>query len=361
MTATAVPLAGHALVLDRLGELPAICEVLVDPPGAGEARVRMLAAGVCHTDVGAVRDARATPVVLGHEGVGVVESVGAGVDTALLGRRVLLAWKTPCGSCRRCLQQRSHLCESPRVPSGPRVRRNGAPLATLLDTGCFCTYAVVPADACIAVPDGLGDADAAVVGCAVATGVGAALHTAKIQAGDRVAVWGVGGVGQNVVVGAQLALAGQIIAVDPDPARRQAALRHGAGVACGPDDALATIARATGGAGVDVAFDVVGRPETMATAIDALGVGGTLVLVGAAARTDELCFQPRRFMSRQQRIVGCIYGSLRPRIDLPLLLRLCADRTIPTEDMLGGDVTLDELPQVFAQPSNGLRTIVRFT
>lgn len=361
MTEPAAPLAARALVLDRLGSLPAVADVVVAPPGPGEARARVLAAGVCHTDVAAMRDARTTPVVLGHEGVGIVEAVGQGVDEELLGRRVLLSWKTPCGSCRRCLQQRAHLCESPRGTSAPRVTRDGLPLATLLDTGCFCTYAVVVADACIPVPDELDDARAAIVGCAVATGVGAALWTAELEPGDRVAVWGVGGVGQYVVVGARLALAGSIVAIDPDPLRREAALRLGAGVACHPDEALAAIEHATHGGGVDYAFDVVGRPETMATAIDALAVGGTLVLVGAAARDDELAFHPRRFMSRQQRIVGCIYGSVRPRVDLPTLLGLCREGTIPTDGVIGAEVTLDELPAVFAQPSNGLRTIVRLS
>jgi S-(hydroxymethyl)glutathione dehydrogenase/alcohol dehydrogenase len=354
-------LKARALVLERHGDRPRLANVVVDRPGPGEVRVEMLAAGVCHTDIAAVRDARTVPVVLGHEGVGVVESVGNGGDDALVGRRVLLSWKTPCGSCRRCAQKRLHLCETPRGTAAPRVHRNGDPLALLLDTGCFCTYVVVPAVAVVPVPNGLSDEHAAVVGCAVATGVGAALHTAPIEAGDLVAVWGAGGVGQNIVTGAKLAQAGAIVAVDPDPGRRAAALARGATAACHPDEALEMIVNATAGHGLDFAFEAVGRPSIMETAIEALGVGGTLVLVGAAARAELLSFQPRRFMSRQQRLVGCIYGSIQPPGDLVRLLQLAADGAIPLADLIGPRVTIDELSVRLDAPTNGLRTIVAFT
>lgn len=353
-------LEARALVLEQHGEPPRLVDVVVDPPGRGEVRVRMVAAGVCHTDLAAVRDARVVPIVLGHEGTGIVESVGEDVDGSLVGARVLLSWKTPCGSCRRCRQGRRQLCEAPRGTAAPRVHRDGEPLALLLDTGCFCTAVVVPFAAVTRVPEGLVDEQVALVGCAVATGVGAAWHTAAVKAGDFVAVWGVGGVGVNIVAGAALARARVIVAVDPEPGRQEAALARGATVACSPADALETIAEVTGGHGLDFAFEVVGRPETMATAIDALGVGGTLVLVGAAARDDELAFQPRRFMSRQQRIVGCIYGSIDPDVDLPDLLRRVGDGSLPLADLIGRRVTLEDLPAVFEAPGDGRRVVVSF-
>jgi S-(hydroxymethyl)glutathione dehydrogenase/alcohol dehydrogenase len=320
----------------------------------------MLAAGVCHTDLAAVRDARTVPVVLGHEGVGVVESVGPGGDNELVGTRVLLSWKTPCGRCRRCLKGAGHLCEATIGVAAPRVSLRGAPLAVMLDVGCFCTYAVVPEQALIAVPPGLPDAHAALVGCAVATGIGAAELTAKIEPGAFVGVWGVGGVGANIVVGAKLALAEVIVAVDPDCDRRAAARARGATVACAPEDAAAVVAEATGGHGVDTAFEVVGRPEVMSEALECLGVGGRLVLVGAAARDAQLLFEPRRFMSRQQAIIGCIYGSIRPRFDLERLLRLCADGTVPVADLIGRTVGLRDVPELFGRPTEGLRTVIAF-
>jgi S-(hydroxymethyl)glutathione dehydrogenase/alcohol dehydrogenase len=318
----------------------------------------MHTAGVCHTDISAVRDARCTPLLLGHEGVGTVDSVGAGVDESRLGQRVLLSWRTPCGSCRRCLQARPHICLTPRGAGAGSARRDGRPLARLLDTGCFATYAVVPAQAAIAIPPELSEDRAAVVGCAVATGVGAVLFTARVAAGDSVAVWGAGGVGLNVIAAAAfVARAGVVVAFDPDPSRRAAAEARGA-IAGAPEDASAIIAHHTDGFGVDHAFEVVGSPATMGAAIDALAVGGQLTLVGAAARDAPLAFAPRRFMSRQQRIAGCIYGSLRPAVDLPLLLDWCRAGVIPVDDMLGERVTLADLPGVFERPPAGIRTMV---
>jgi S-(hydroxymethyl)glutathione dehydrogenase/alcohol dehydrogenase len=129
---------------------------------------------------------------------------------------------------------------------------------------------------------------------------------------------------------------------------------------CAPADAIETISHLTGGRGVDTAFEVVGRPETMSAAIDSLGIGGQLVLVGAAPRDVELSFSPRRLLSRQQRIVGCIYGSVRPRVDLATLLELCAEGAIPLADLVGETVLLEGVPAVFAAHPRGVRTIIRF-
>jgi S-(hydroxymethyl)glutathione dehydrogenase/alcohol dehydrogenase len=271
---------------------------------------------------------------------------------------VLFSWKTPCGHCRRCGQARPSLCESPRRTAEPRVRWRGAPIDVLLDTGCFADHVVLPAEAAIPVPDGLSSERAALVGCAVATGVGAALWTARVEAGDDVAVFGAGGVGLNIVAGAALARARSIVAIDPDPDRRARALACGATATAPPAQAAETIASATGGGGADHAFEVVGSPQVMAHAIDTLGVGGQLVLVGAAARDATLTFAPRRFMSRQQRIVGCIYGSLRPVVDLPLLLAWSRDGVLPLDQLAGARIGLDELPAAFAAPPPGVRTVV---
>jgi S-(hydroxymethyl)glutathione dehydrogenase / alcohol dehydrogenase len=360
VNATGESRAARAVVLRRHGKLPTIETVEVRAPGAEEVRIKMLAAGVCHTDIAAIRDARSVPLVLGHEGVGLIESVGVGGDEQLLGTRVLLIWKTPCGSCRRCLQQRSHLCE--RTRSLPHTVHDsaGEPLAVLLDTGCFCDYVVIPAEAVVQVPSFLADTEAALVGCAVATGVGAALYSARVEPGDFVGVWGVGGVGQNIVAGARLAHAGVIVAVDPNEDRRRLALARGATVACPPEDAVMTIDQATGARGLDVAFEAVGEPAVMSAAIDALGVGGQLVLVGAASRDAVLPLAPRPFMSRQLRLVGCIYGSLRPRIDLPMLLRLCVEGELSQSDLIGEVRRLEDVPNVFETKASGVRTVVTF-
>jgi S-(hydroxymethyl)glutathione dehydrogenase/alcohol dehydrogenase len=194
----------------------------------------------------------------------------------------------------------------------------------------------------------------------VATGVGAALYTARVEPGDDVAVFGSGGVGLNIVAGAAIARARTIVAIDPDPDRRRRALACGATRTATPEGAAEAIAEATGGRGVDHAFEVVGSPAVMARAIDLLGVGGQLILVGAARRDDELAFAPRRFMSRQQRISSCIYGSLRPAVDLPLLLEWSRDGVLPLGQLAGAQIGLDELPAAFASPPAGVRTVVLF-
>jgi S-(hydroxymethyl)glutathione dehydrogenase/alcohol dehydrogenase len=353
-------LVGRGLVLPELGAAPVLDQLEFASPGPGEVRARVLAAGLCHTDLAAIRDARTTPVVLGHEGVGEIESVGPGVTSATVGQRVLFSWKTPCGSCRRCAQARPQLCVAPRSTASPRVRRNGAPVAVLLDTGCFADYVVLPAAAAIAVPAGLSSEHAALVGCAVATGVGAALWTARVEPGDDVAVFGAGGVGLNVVAGAAMAHARSIVAIDPDPERRARALGLGATVATAPAGAAEVISAATDGRGADHAFEVVGSPAIMAEAIDALAVGGQLVLVGAAARDAQLSFAPRRFMSRQQRITSCIYGSIRPSADLPLLLGWCRAGLLELDRLDGARIGLDDLPAAFLAPPPGVRTVVSF-
>ena len=180
------------------------------------------------------------------------------------------------------------------------------------------------------------------------------------QPGDLVAVWGAGGVGQNIVAGARLAQASEIVAVDPNEDRRRLALSRGATAACAPSEALAIVDEVTGGRGLDVAFEAVGDPKIMADAIEMLGVGGQLVLVGAAARDTILALAPRRFMSRQLRLVGCIYGSVRPGFDLPVLLTLCAHGTLSQSDLVGESRRLEHIPEIFATGSAGVRTVVTF-
>lgn len=344
--------AVRAVVLERLNQPPRLHEIEVLEPGPGEVRVRMRAAGLCHTDVSNVRDARTTPLLLGHEGAGVVESVGEGVDGLEPEMSVLICWKVPCGSCRHCNAGRLHLCLRPLELAEPRFLWNGEPLPPLLNAGCFSELVVVPAPAAIPLADALPLEQAALVGCAVATGIGAVLKTAQVEPGARVGIWGAGGVGLNVVTGARIAEAATIVAVDPDPERRELALARGATDAVEPGTEVVDL---------DYAFEVVGEPEVMSAALSSLGGGGTLVLVGAAARHALLSFHPRAFLSKQQRLVGCIYGSLHPHSDLPELLRWCAEGRIPLDDLVGRRISLADLPAAFVDPPrDGVRTLVVF-
>jgi S-(hydroxymethyl)glutathione dehydrogenase / alcohol dehydrogenase len=204
----------------------------------------------------------------------------------------------------------------------------------------------------IPIDAGLPLEQAALVGCAVATGVGAVLWTAGVEAGVSVAVFGAGGVGLNIVAGARIAGASRIAVVDPDDTRLALALARGATHALTPGEPFDP---------VDYAFEVVGEPAVIEQALDALAPAGELVLVGATARDALVSFHPRAFLSRQQRITGCIYGSVNPREHLPQLLSWCADGTVPLGDLIGHRITLDELPDAFDDPANGgVRTVVAF-
>ena len=344
--------ASRGLVLEALGERPRLQELTVEPPGPGEVRIRMRAAGLCHTDVSQVRDARFTPILLGHEGAGEIESVGRDVKGLTPGDRVLVCWKVPCRRCRRCTAGEPHLCEDVVGLPAPRAFRDGEPIRPMLNAGCFADYVVLPAAAAIPLGVDLPLAEAGLVGCAVATGVGAVLWTAQVEEGASVAVFGAGGVGLNIVAGARIAGAARIVAVDPDETRLELARARGATHTVGPGEPFEL---------VDYAFEVVGDPGVMEQALASLAPAGELILVGATARDALMSFHPRAFLSRQQRITGCIYGSLDPHEHLPQLLAWCADGTVPLGDLVGRRITLDELEQAFDEPANGgVRTVIAF-
>ncbi len=334
-----------ALVLGALGQLPTIEMVSISPPGANEVLVKIAAAGVCHTDLAAVRDARVCPVVLGHEGAGVVEAVGDSVVSPRPGDNVVINWQAKCGRCRHCLNGRRDLCEDVQGTSAPRVALRGQPLAVMLNAGCFCPYVVVPAQGAVAIRKDV-PFEKAALGCSVATGVGAVLYTARVAPGDTVVVIGTGGVGLNVVQGARLSNARQVIAIDRDEERLAVASQIGATHCVNSDgiDPVGAVRAMTEDRGVDHVFEVVGRPQLMAAGIDMLARGGSLTLVGAAGRDEVLSMKPRSFMSKQQRVQGCIYGNVTPERDLPMFadwyidgrlqLDLIGTHTVPLVDVV---------------------------
>lgn len=352
----------EALVLHRLGQMPRLETVTITDPGPGEVRVRVMAAGVCHTDLGYVDYARTTPVVLGHEGAGIVEAVGPGVNARLIGEHVALSWHTPCGTCRNCRAGRPQVCEAVLGTAAPRVRLGDTPLAVMLSVGCFARYAVVPAASAVPMRRDMPFEKAALLGCAVATGLGAALRHADVRDGDDVAIIGCGGVGLNTVQGAHLARAGRIIAIDRDPGRLEMAKDFGAThgiVSAG--DIVAEVRGLTDGRGVDHAFELVGRTELIEAGVAMLARGGQLTLVGATGREDSVNFKPRPFMSQQQRICGCIYGDVAPAHDLPLLADWYKDGRLKLDLLHTSTIGLADLPACFAATSHtGIRTVVRF-
>ena len=353
-----------AVVLAERGRAPTLETVVVGAPGPGEVRVRMVASGVCHTDLAAVRDARAVPVLLGHEGAGVVDAIGEGVTHVRPGDHVVINWQPKCGHCRRCLAGRQDLCEDIRGTAEPRVLWQGAPLSVMLNAGTFCPLAVVPAAGAVPIRPDMPLDKAAILGCAVATGVGAALYTARVQPGEGVAVIGTGGVGLNVVQGARLANARPIVAIDIDDQRLRQATVFGAThtINSGMEDSVAALRELTGGRGVEHVFEVVGLPELMLQGVEMLARGGALTLIGAAARDATLPFHPRKFMSQQQTIQGSIYGNIRPTLDLPLFADWYMDGRLRLDELAVETIRLEDVPDVFAgrRPAGAARALVLF-
>ena len=367
----------RAVVIPRPGE-PAVVEDLeLDPPGLGEVRVRMLASGVCHSDLH-VRDGewqRPGPVVMGHEGAGVVEGVGAGVDPVASGltegRVVALSWVVPCGRCRSCLAGRSWECpDSPSFRHGRRPdgttslrRADGSAVLSYLSIGTMAEAGVVPAAAAIPMPVGTPPAVAALIGCCVATGVGAVLKTAAVPQGASVAVIGLGGVGLSVVMGANLARAGAIVAVDRVAAKVDLARDLGAthGLVAGQDP-LATAAalrEATGG-GPDYIFEAIGRPATIELAIEALPAGGTAVLVGMTPQDVRAGFDVYRFVDGGRRILGSNYGSTVASVDFPRYAELYLEGRLPVDRLVDRRIGLDEVEGAFdrLRRGEGLRSVI---
>jgi S-(hydroxymethyl)glutathione dehydrogenase / alcohol dehydrogenase len=314
-------------------------------PGPDEVLVRIAAAGVCHTDLHVRRGdwPVPAPLVMGHEGSGVVSAVGSAVSGLVPGDHVVLSWVAPCGRCHNCRAGHEARCNLFATVVGPggvlqdgtsRLSVGAGPMFHYLGVSSFAEFAVVPASGAIRVRQDAPLDVIALVGCAVATGVGAVLNTAAVEAGAAVAVIGCGGVGLSIVQGARLAGAKRIIAVDLQPAKTDMALRLGAtdAIHAAATDPVSEL-RQLLGRGVDYAFDAIGHPRTTEQAIAMLGMGGAAVIVGLPPTGATATFEPLTLAETEQRILGCNYGSVRPAVDIPALV----DR------FMAGELLLEEL------------------
>jgi Zn-dependent alcohol dehydrogenase len=365
----------RAAVLETVGRPAVVRELELIEPRAGEVRVRMLASGVCHSDLH-VRDGewdRPTPIVMGHEGAGIVEAVGEGVTTPRIGQLVALSWLIPCGACRSC--RRGHVWACPVSPSyrhtlldGTTAFRDagdGAAVRSYCAIATMAEASVVPAAAAIPVPNGTDPAVAALIGCCVTTGVGAVLKTAEVPAGASVAVIGLGGVGLSCVMGAAVARASRIVAIDRMPDKLAVAAAVGATdtLAAG-DDPAATIERLrdlTDG-GPDFVFEAIGRPQTAELAIAALPVGGTAVLVGMTPLGERASFEVYPFVDGSRRILGSNYGFADPAADFPRYAQWSVDGTLPVERLIDRRIALDDLEDAFVAMRAGryARQVIAF-
>ena len=304
------------------------------------------------------------PWLLGHEGCGIIESVGTGVDPVRAGERVIVCWRAPCGRCRFCLRGQPELCADVATP-GPRLHgHDGALLSPVLRAGTFATHTVVAAGQAITIGDEVPAEVAALIGCGVATGVGAALRTAGVQPGDRVAVIGCGAVGLSAVQGARLAGATIIIAVDLSSAKLDWARRMGATAVVNgaTENVVARVRELTGGHGVDYCLDVVARPETMRTALECCDSFGTAVLVGVPPRDAELSVPMSLFWNERRGIRTCWYGNCLGSRDFQLLADWYRNGSLHLDEMVSRRIRLEEVEDAFAVMAKGeeLRSVVVF-
>jgi len=363
--------AVRAAVLEAPGAAVRVTTVELDEPRAGEVEVAIAAAGVCGSDVHVVTGDWEVPmpVVLGHEGSGVVTRVGAGITDLAVGDHVVLSWVPQCGTCRQCVSGRPWQCElvAGVVAPGGVLHdgtsrwhgAGGAPLHHYLGVSSFAERVVVPRSGAVKVRLDAPLDLIAILGCAVATGVGAVRNTAAVPPGATVAVIGCGGVGLSVVQGARLAGAARIVACDLDTKKLAVAARVGATDTLEARDTTAALREAVP-EGLDFVFDAVGRIETTEQAIEALGLGGAAVVVGLPAVGQRASFDPLALAEANQRILGSNYGSVDPQRDVPWLVDRVMAGELDLEALVSGRRPLAEAAEALddLQAGRVLRTLL---
>jgi S-(hydroxymethyl)glutathione dehydrogenase/alcohol dehydrogenase len=364
--------AMRAVVLERPGSPTRVEELTLREPRAGEVAVRMAASGVCHSDLH-VRDGdweRPGPIILGHEGAGWVEAVGPDVDSPQIGDLVALSWYYPCLRCRHCQAGRQWLCTESgslrhRSLDGTTVasRTDGTEVTSYLAIGTMAERTVVSGTAAVTLPSSVAPEVAALIGCCVSTGVGAVLKTAAVPEGASVVVIGVGGVGLSIVMGAVVAGAARIVAVDRVPSRLDLARELGATdtILAGDDVGKTSEAiRRTTHGGPDFAFEAIGLEATVEQAIEITPRGGTTVLVGLTAFDRRASFDVFRFVDGSRRIIGSNYGSAVAAVDFPRYADLFLGGRLPIDRLVSHRIGLDDVEAAFdaMRRGEGLRQVI---
>jgi S-(hydroxymethyl)glutathione dehydrogenase/alcohol dehydrogenase len=338
---------------------------LLDPK-PHEVLVRLMATGICHSDIMVVLGTMPVPmpVVLGHEGAGIVEAIGDGVTHVKVGDHVVLSWAPTCGECFYCQSDHVNLCEkyAPRVLEGTlldgttRLRTSGGgEIKHYSFLSTFAEMTVVPETCCIPVDPDVPFGPASLVGCAVTTGIGAAVNTAKVKPGSSVAVLGVGGVGLNVIQGAALCGAEKIFAVDINPDKEALARTFGAThfINSQNADPVEAIRAETGGRGSDYAFESAGRTQTMQLAFQVARRGGSVVYIGVANSTDLVSLPATQLTRTERHITGSFYGGANPRRDFVMIIELYKRGKIKLDELVGGHFSLAEINQGIAKMRSG--------
>ncbi len=346
----------QAAVLRKSGQPVEIREVEVRDPGPGEVRVRMRAAGLCHSDLSVIDGTipYPTPLVLGHEGAGVVEAVGAGVRSVREGDAVILSTLSHCGRCPACESGHPTLCRN--APSPKEVRPfllDGEPAFQFANASVFAEATLVREEGAIPIDARIPFDRACLIGCGIVTGYGAVVHRAKLRPGARMAVFGAGGIGLNCIQAGALVGASQIVAVDVVPQKLDWARQFGAThtVNAAQDDAVAMVQKLSGG-GVDYAFEAVGSLSVIRQALDCLAPGGTLTIVGVPALGSQFSF-PVHQLYQNKAILGCRYGAAQPRVDFPLLAQLYLAGRWKIDELITRHYALAEFAQALHDLQRG--------
>jgi Zn-dependent alcohol dehydrogenase len=353
-----------AVVARKLGSPVSVEQITVQPPRRGEVMIRLAACGVCHSDLSATNGTIAypLPLVLGHEGAGIVTAVGEGASRYEVGDHVVSSFVSICGRCHYCQTGRPHLCvQSLRaihtLPDGSVRTFDGAgsPVNVFCGCGVMAEYATVHADNLVRIDPHMPLDRAALIACGVMTGFGAAVNTARVEAGSVAVVFGCGGVGLNTIQGCAIAGAAMIVAVDTSGPKLELARRFGATHTfdvTGQEQAGRALYKLTGG-GADYAFDCVGLGRVSEQAFAVLRRGGTAVTVGIAAADDRIVLNAQQVAISARTLTGSYYGSARPELDFPRLIGLYRSGRLKLDELITRTYSLDEAPQAFADLQEG--------
>ncbi|MGH9187580.1 MAG: Zn-dependent alcohol dehydrogenase [Acidimicrobiales bacterium] len=365
----------RAAVATGLNQPLEVRDLDLDSPHAGEIKIKLGASGVCHSDLSVLNGTimGAFPIVLGHEGAGIVTELGEGVEGLEVGDHIVVSWVPQCGQCFFCRRAQGFLCETGMtgmatgglIDGTMRFSSEGQPIAQMACSGTFSEEAVIPAIGAVKIPKDVPLNVAALIGCGVLTGTGAALNTANIQQGDTVAVIGCGGVGLNVIQGAKIAAAAEIIAIDMLPNKLELAEQFGATklVNAGEADAVGQVMGLTGNRGADVAFEVIGLRQTIDQAINMTRRGGEAVIVGVP-KMDVMIEVPAFLgvVLQSKTVKGCWYGSSNVQQDVLKLVDYYEKGELKLDELISRTIGIDEVNEAFKAMEAGevARSVIEY-